>query len=1141
MKLNEKVLFVLLISLLCLISNEAVGRETGRQPFSLDISYAGRIVEHLPLSFYIEEHQLSGQEADFLKYDNEIQPDAIKLERGGGTEFRIAGYFPELLDYLTENSSFRPLDFKLEFNDARLAAEGHIIGSEDIKLVILRMKNLASDVLEDRALTIGCRTGGYRENSSWWNDIRDEEEILYGQTYQNLLPAYAGKGLFSRYPIGAVTDSAIGLCLAAPIEPPLLSRTSYNGQHNALNIEFDVGISGRTEKFPDYAEIAFIIYTFDPEWGFRSALEKYYSLFPRAFDRRVTNEGQWMPFTQIDNVKRPEDFYFGFHEFHPDVDITYNNQNGIYSLIYCEPIVLWLNMPQDYPRDYDHFIKTMISGNNSLRSGLWTSAAYKADGTFDLTFADFPWAQGARLPVNSDFDVPVTKVNPVNAGMYGWQPYKDFTENMKDRGVCDGLYCDSFEGWEAANLNYRESHFQFADYPLVYNTDEKKLALWDIFTCYEFAEECRDRLRANDKFLMANTALYKFYWTTAYFDIMGIETNWGVREEIMAPPVQEMDFVRSMAFQKPYCYLQNVPFEDFRGDKVRDYMELSMFYGFYPGFFSPDAASDPYWENEKLYGSDRALFQRYMPLILRINRAGWEPVTKVRSSDEAILCERFGELTDGYLSLRNNSESFVQAEIILDINDEKHPVAFDVLNLKELFVSVKGGNPALALDFQPGEIKLIRLLQDNDALLNKALREIETFQIKLMEKYRKYDLVDAGLLNQRIIPVYELISSLDYDYREEWLRTLIESSIISNRLSRPVEARDRDDMVLVPESMLTEDLIVSIRNDYFTGMEDYSFNLVHFYKGEVMELGIGEIASSFRHGYRSINLVLPPDLDREANYFLWIYSKTDERNRFFPLSWIKPVTILPMQSEYIQFGGTSVMPKVKNFSGTSAKVKIMPEFKNGFVTVEPPNVTAVINPDEIQEMEFRFSLSKSGSIEKDIKIPVVLKLIDDNDEVIDSCELSLTILTDKSSKARPSDVVVNADSCYFGYTQEPLNDGVIDVSEVHWSEVAWASQDGAMPHWVEIHFPEPQVIRNVVIYWAIDGGQLYSSAHYRLEYMSENSGWREITTRLDKTVRDMDSLEFEPVRASAIRYYQFKGGGPVSRPHIAWIREIEVF
>jgi hypothetical protein len=59
--------------------------------------------------------------------------------------------------------------------------------------------------------------------------------------------------------------------------------------------------------------------------------------------------------------------------------------------------------------------------------------------------------------------------------------------------------------------------------------------------------------------------------------------------------------------------------------------------------FSHNAADNPYWHNPAWYNRDRALFQKYIPLIRRVAEAGWEPITHAIA--EGGWVERYGKRT----------------------------------------------------------------------------------------------------------------------------------------------------------------------------------------------------------------------------------------------------------------------------------------------------------------------------------------------------------------------------------------------------------------------------------------------------------------------------------------------------------------
>jgi len=120
---------------------------------------------------------------------------------------------------------------------------------------------------------------------------------------------------------------------------------------------------------------------------------------------------------------------------------------------------------------------------------------------------------------------------------------------------------------------------------------------------------------------------------------------------------------RALCGPKPYCFLMNTPFEDFSGERVDKYMKRCLAYGMFPGFFSHNASEDQYFTQPSLYERDRPLFKKYIPLCKRVAEAGWEPITRARSSHPHVHIERFG---DRYLTVFNDGSERQQATITLE-------------------------------------------------------------------------------------------------------------------------------------------------------------------------------------------------------------------------------------------------------------------------------------------------------------------------------------------------------------------------------------------------------------------------------------------------------------------------------------------
>jgi hypothetical protein len=107
----------------------------------------------------------------------------------------------------------------------------------------------------------------------------------------------------------------------------------------------------------------------------------------------------------------------------------------------------------------------------------------------------------------------------------------------------------------------------------------------------------------------------------------------------------------------------NTRFEDFSHALVEKYMKRCLAYGMFPGFFSADASTGQYFQRPELYERDRPLFKKYVPLCKLVAEAGWEPITRARSSDPKVYIERFGEK---YLTVFNDSPEPRTATITLE-------------------------------------------------------------------------------------------------------------------------------------------------------------------------------------------------------------------------------------------------------------------------------------------------------------------------------------------------------------------------------------------------------------------------------------------------------------------------------------------
>ena len=540
-------------------------------------------------------------------------------------------------------------------------------------------------------------------------------------------------GKMSLYPLAAVwkddKTSGSGLALGLDMAHPAQYRLVYHAGTRQFFIAYDFGLAPESEPFPSSADFRFVIYRFDPRWGFRAALQKYYELFPQHFVKRVTREGVWMPFTDIAAVPRSEDFGFAFQE--GGSNVPFDDHHDIASFVYVEPMSHWLPMPPTAPRTYESALDILrkdLAGARGrekadMAAATLTSSIAVSDGRFFLYLVKCPWCDGGVFSLNPDPAIPTTPRQPFNKAMVMSNAIAQaFAKNPGTTASgspwppapgLDGVYLDSLE-MSSGELNYRREHFRTASVPLVFDRDGRPCQLM-IFNTWKYERDLAKQLHSRGKLLFANAVLWQFSFPAPPLDILGTEVNWQPRGEYQPDSDATMNFRRALCRQKPYCLLMNTDYSRFTPELVEHYFQRCLFYGIWPGFFDQEAASkDPYWcSSKKWYERDRPLFQQYIPLLRRITTAGWQPLTYARCSNPEILLERFGPGRDGsvYLTLLNNSPHSQNGRIELDhaaLKLARKPKAVRLVSNEPLASSASG----YAISLRPHQAEVICFSRD---------------------------------------------------------------------------------------------------------------------------------------------------------------------------------------------------------------------------------------------------------------------------------------------------------------------------------------------------------------------------------------------------------------------------------------------
>jgi hypothetical protein len=517
---------------------------------------------------------------------------------------------------------------------------------------------------EDRCITISYRLPLQAEGGRWGNDIGVTKTIEAGGTYSYTAP-FGSFGPYSIHPFSSVVtpDGSAGLSIAVPMHPARPFRLNYDTA-KGLCVEWDLALSGLPEMYPHSADFSAVIYRHDPAWGFRSAAEKYYRLFPEYFEVRVKKFGNWY-YADLQKLEGIEDFGLAYNEYVKPESVEYDHSLGNHTFAYTEPWGWWswalgLRPAEDDPQPgYDEMVAILNEraadeealakpGMNATRAAhtIINSGVYDEDGRYTFKRGYMAKWGGYNWVVNpSPYAVEEGKLSRFQA-TYEWE-----IERKLSMGS-DGIYLDSIVNPWTTVPNYRPDHLQRSRHPLTFSPLDARPVQLGVWNHYEFTEHLSRDLHERDILLMANIFPYNWVFFNHLLDVMGHETRG-------ADNIVKMRVERTLAYHKPYCWLMQQG-DDGPPENREKWMQAAMLYGIAPNIVggSGDAERWNRW---------RPLYKKYMPIIIALCEAGWEPVTHATVEPLEVLIERFGP-TDGalYLTARNTGEEPVTADFTVD-------------------------------------------------------------------------------------------------------------------------------------------------------------------------------------------------------------------------------------------------------------------------------------------------------------------------------------------------------------------------------------------------------------------------------------------------------------------------------------------
>jgi hypothetical protein len=517
------------------------------------------------------------------------------------------------------------------------------------------------------------------------------------------LPA-SGEVEGNAFPLAALSGSSAGVALAIPPTEPRDFGLVASG--SGLSIRFYLGLSPKPRRFPNRASFVFIIYGTDPQWGFRSALSRYYGFFPDNYTPLLKHEGLFM-FQMADRVPANVDQYGWdlvenqFPKTVLDKAVARDQANGIttfpYTIVGQREVKFLPELPKDYAAAMKIFAQwtpaqmagheltkenVTDDGDINLAAEVESSACQNAAGEYVVVIRDTLWGKkSVTFKTNPNPDL----FSDLARKTVGGDQLGVDDRWLKEHPEFGGVFVDSLGANWPALFNYRPDHYVYARYPLTIDPSGR-VALQNTTSHYEFLETLRAKLRQSGRLIMGN-GIYT-YKSRGVSKAKGLELqkfDTTANEYIRGggPPehyrpgtklgrffycalldaatcefgtkasVDNCQDNRAMMGRKAYAFI-NYSWHD--GDKIKEFVNKCLAYGIYAST-TTDYANTITYEDKPEYRRDKPVLDWYVPLVRTLAAAGWEPVRHATIAGEQVFGERFGAGDTVYFTLYNDSDA----------------------------------------------------------------------------------------------------------------------------------------------------------------------------------------------------------------------------------------------------------------------------------------------------------------------------------------------------------------------------------------------------------------------------------------------------------------------------------------------------
>ncbi len=547
---------------------------------------------------------------------------------------------------------------------------------------------VTADPPADRAIIVRVSLPLDAVGWTWWDNTVDRRAITAPGT-----PGAAPGGRYaaqapwddpregSTYPLAAVSGPDSGVTEAIPLSEPRVYRLAYDASRRALEAEFDLGLTPETAAFPASADFRLLIYPHDPKWGFRDAVERYYRIFPDYAVRRAGAGGTWVLGLEGGRMACPWDWGMRFDEG-GETRAGYDAAHDILPFVYTEPWGRYrgfgdkptpdkkprymadapLLPPAELKQSVLKDLEPTRPGENEKASAerrewaqaIVNSAIERRDGSWIWHHWTDEWSPGnwlSNVILNPDPKLP----EPNRASVtWKYELLPAFDTAKASGGELAGIYLDSVASFIGFFYdNFRRDQWKYASIPMVADYEAKAPAQLHAFANVEFARQVWERMKARDKLVIANTFRPYMQWFCPLIDMIGAGegSNFGIAGD------DHYRYLRVYGYRKPVSWMDY----GFVNPKVKwadeeRGIQRCLFYAVHPGTGG--------FQNPADYEPSRPLFRYYEPLIIRLDEAGWQPVTWASSDNPDVLVERYGPSAGvTFVALRNAGKDKTSAMV----------------------------------------------------------------------------------------------------------------------------------------------------------------------------------------------------------------------------------------------------------------------------------------------------------------------------------------------------------------------------------------------------------------------------------------------------------------------------------------------